>query len=95
MKFKSSKASINDLTFDQLFENGAFGQVYRGTYYNQIISIKKLTVLLDEKARKDLPNEAEILSKLSYSYIIGHITGIKTQETCYLVLKYDEKGSLE
>lgn len=92
---KSKRIHSDELTFDLLLGTGAFGQVYRGTCQGEIVAIKKLSVLLDQKARDDFLQEADILSKLNHPYIIKYIAAIEGNDICYLVLEFAEKGSLE
>ncbi|KAJ3078130.1 hypothetical protein HK102_004717 [Quaeritorhiza haematococci] len=82
---------------DNILGRGGFGVVYRGTFRNENVAIKKLRCdNLSERARKELMEEASRMRRLSHPRIVVLLGVINdsVSRTYSLVMEYMENGSL-
>lgn len=86
--------SLTDVS-EEIIAGGTFAKVYKATYKNQSVVIKKALSEYDSQSKKNLENEAEVLQKLDHPNIIK-LQGITTFQKYMpsLVLDFMENGTL-
>ncbi|MGE3920322.1 MAG: protein kinase [Gammaproteobacteria bacterium] len=84
-----------DLKFDKRLGQGAYGEVYSGTWrYNQVAIKKLLGTNYNEDAIRELQQEAQVLAKVRSDYVV-QIKGLAVQSPHYcLVMELMPKGNL-
>ena len=92
---KRQPIQYGDLIFDAKLGEGSFGAVYRGIYKDQEVAIKKINVLMDDKATDDFMKEVEILSSLSHPHVIKYMGMVQGGDASYIVMELAANGSLD
>ncbi|MGE3920969.1 MAG: ankyrin repeat and protein kinase domain-containing protein, partial [Gammaproteobacteria bacterium] len=84
-----------ELNFDKRLGQGAYGEVYSGTWrYNQVAIKKLLGTNYNEEAIRELQQEAQVLAKVRSDYVV-QIKGLAVQAPNYcLVMELMPKGNL-
>ncbi|MGE3920334.1 MAG: protein kinase [Gammaproteobacteria bacterium] len=84
-----------ELKFDKRLGQGAYGEVYSGTWrYNQVAIKKLLGTNYNEDAIRELQQEAQVLAKVRSDYVV-QIKGLAVQAPNYcLVMELMPKGNL-
>jgi len=90
------KIDFSALKIDQKLAEGAFGTVFKGSYYEKEVAIKKLKLrdnVLSTELIEDLRKEAEILASIRHPHIILFLGITDPPEMC-LVTEFMEQGSI-
>ena len=97
-EFRSSGLCIdfNDVIISGIAGTGAFATVYKGTYENEEVAIKKLitqnSLPMSTKSLKDFASESLLLQQLNHPNII-RLTGICI-EPLSIITEYCHRGNL-
>ena len=87
----------NEVTSEQLVGRGASGSVYRGSYRNITVAVKKMVTVGLSKSIEDFETEIMFMRTVRHKNIVLFIGAGKSQpgDVPFLVMEYMERGSLK
>ncbi|ELP90329.1 protein kinase domain containing protein, partial [Entamoeba invadens IP1] len=90
---QSTKIDYEELVAEKYLGEGAFGIVYKGTYRNSIVAIKKLKEI-DENGLEEFNKEVLMLDKFRSDYVVHFYGAVFIPNKICMVTEFAEYGSL-
>ncbi|ELP83598.1 protein serine/threonine kinase, putative [Entamoeba invadens IP1] len=91
----STKLDYDELKEDKKLGEGSFGIVYKGTYRGNVVAIKKLKEVGDNKgSMEEFENEVSMLDKFRSEYIVHFYGAVSIPSKVCMVTEFAQYGSL-
>ncbi|ELP89253.1 protein serine/threonine kinase, putative [Entamoeba invadens IP1] len=92
----TSKLDYEELIIEKKIGEGSFGIVYKGTFRNHLVAIKKLkNEEMNEEAIDEFEREIQMLDKFRSEYIVHFYGAVFIPKKICMVTEYATYGSIE
>ncbi|ELP92347.1 protein serine/threonine kinase, putative [Entamoeba invadens IP1] len=92
----TTKLDPNEIVFDNKLGEGSFGVVYKGTYRNNTVAIKKIkSVDLSDEIIEEFEKEVNMLDKFRSDYIVHFYGAVFIPNKVCMVTEFAQYGSLQ